>query len=464
VSDASREPAEHGVPPSAVAPGISVDRPPRHTRAGWLAAAVVIVVLLGRLSVLIHRYGVNVYVWDQWDFLDVLFQPRSLWKMFNWKHGPHRMGIGLPLMAFVEQATRWNAVAIAYLSAVVTAMAAVLAVHLEYRVSRSLGWTDLVIPLLVLNTSQWQVFVAIPNTSHGPLPLLLVIAFCTVLTARPGVARMLGLVALDVLSLYTGFGLWLGVIAPLVFLLELRAAGRARRMLALGALLASLAALGAFFTNYHFGRSGCAVFSDPQPWRYPAFVAVLFARAVGATRLSGPLIALGAPLLAGLVWVTVASFIADIRRTRDVSTAPRVVWVLGTFTLLFAAATAAGRACHGMRIRVLSHYVPYIVPGLLALYLYCTERARRTGKTRALTAAVLLYIGLELWPRSVDRRGMRYYHDGKARWVTCYLKHGDPEACQARAGFSIYEDPRSPRLRDKLAFLREHGLGFFAPP
>jgi hypothetical protein len=193
-------------------------------------------------------------------------------------------------------------------------------------------------------------------------------------------------------------------------------------------------------------------------------VVVLFARAVGATRLSGPLTALGAPLLVGLVWVIVASLTVDIRRKNAASAAPRVVWVLGTFTLLFAAATAAGRACHGMRIRVLSHYVPYIVPGLLALYLYWVERAQRTWQTRALTAAVLLYVGLELWPRSIDRRGMRYYHDGKARWVACYLRRGDPEACQARAGFSIYEEPRSPKLRDKLAFMRERGLGFFAPP
>jgi hypothetical protein len=360
---------------------MSVDGRQR-ARGVWLALAAVIVVLVVRLFVLIHRYGVNVYVWDQWDFLDALFEPRSLWRLFNWKHGPHRMGIGLPLMLAVERATRWNAVAIAYLSAVVTAIAAVLAVHLKYRVSKSLGWTDLLIPFLVLNTSQWQVFLATPNPSHGPLPLLLVIAFCIVLMAEPGVARTLGLAVLGVLTLYTGFGLWLGVIAPLVFLLELRAAERERRVLALVALLASLAALGAFFTNNRFGRSGRAVLSDPHPWRYPAFVVVLFARAVGATRLSGPLIALGAPLLIGLVWVIVASFAEDFRRKDAASAAPRVVWVLGTFTLLFVAATAAGRACHGMRIRVLSHYVPYVVPGLLARG--CARASRRTaGSPRA---------------------------------------------------------------------------------
>jgi hypothetical protein len=420
-----------------------------------LVLAVVTLALCARLLLLIHRYAVDVFVWDQWDFLDTLFRPRSLWAMFNWKHGPHRMGVGLPLMVALERATGWNAVALPYLSAVATGLAAAAAVALKQRVTRTLSFTDVVIPFLVLNTSQWQVFLAIPNPSHGPLPLLLLLGFCLVLLAAPSVARTLGLVALDILTLYTGFGLWLGFLAPIVFLLELR--GPRRALAALG-LCASLAALGAFFVDYRFGRSACAVLGDPNPWRYPAFVGVLFARAFGATRLSSPLALVGGPLALGLAGVVVAAFVADLRARGGTDTTARVVWVLGAFTLLFAGATAAGRACHGMRIRVLSHYVPYLVPGLLALYLYA---AQRPGRARILGAVALLYVGLELWPRSIDRRGMRFYHEGKARWVACYLRHGDPELCQARAGFSIYEDPRSPRLHDKLAFMRERSLGFF---
>src|SRR5438128_773558 len=39
---------------------------------------LVFLAFLIRLVVLIDRYAVNVFHWDQWDFLDGLFRPRSL--------------------------------------------------------------------------------------------------------------------------------------------------------------------------------------------------------------------------------------------------------------------------------------------------------------------------------------------------------------------------------------------------
>src|SRR6186997_3479827 len=80
-----------GRTPAPVPPPTVSDPRQRRIR---LVLALVTAALFARLLFIIHRYGVDVFVWDQWDFLDALFHPRSLWTMFNWKHGPHRMGVG----------------------------------------------------------------------------------------------------------------------------------------------------------------------------------------------------------------------------------------------------------------------------------------------------------------------------------------------------------------------------------
>ena len=60
-----------------------------------LLVAAVTVLLSGRLFRLISRYAVNIFFWDEWDLKAVtLFQKNSLWQMFNWQHGWHRLGIG----------------------------------------------------------------------------------------------------------------------------------------------------------------------------------------------------------------------------------------------------------------------------------------------------------------------------------------------------------------------------------
>src|SRR5438876_10162794 len=108
--------------------------------------------MLGRLAFLIHHYSINLYISDQWDFLDPLFTPRSFWEQFSWQHGSHRMGLGLPLMVAAERATRWNQTTIAWLNGAAVAFAAVVAVLLKRRVAGSLTWNDVVIPILFLNS------------------------------------------------------------------------------------------------------------------------------------------------------------------------------------------------------------------------------------------------------------------------------------------------------------------------
>jgi hypothetical protein len=73
---------------------------------------------------------------------------------------------------------------------------------------------DAIVPLAVLSSSAFEVLVGTPNPSHGPLPLLLVAAFSLSLFIERAWIRTAVTSALTFAAVYTGFGLFLGLVAP----------------------------------------------------------------------------------------------------------------------------------------------------------------------------------------------------------------------------------------------------------
>ena len=64
--------------------------PSVHARFAWAArvspwlVAGVFVVLAVRLANFISSYTVNIIYWDQWDFLQGLFDGADAWTLFRW--------------------------------------------------------------------------------------------------------------------------------------------------------------------------------------------------------------------------------------------------------------------------------------------------------------------------------------------------------------------------------------------
>src|SRR5437870_4836586 len=88
----------------------------------WALALVFLLSAL-RLFHLIDQYAVNILFWDQWDFYDPLFRNASLWDMFNYRHGPHRQGLGYFLIKWVAGISRWDSRADIFSIAVVMCVA-----------------------------------------------------------------------------------------------------------------------------------------------------------------------------------------------------------------------------------------------------------------------------------------------------------------------------------------------------
>ncbi len=147
----------------------------------------------------VNRYTVNIIYWDQWDFLQGLFDGADTWTLFRQQHGPQRQGLGNLIVAVLYPATGWNGRADAAATAVLMVLAALAGLWLVKRVCGSLRPWDLVVPLIFLTTSSAETYVVAPNLAHGPLPALLLTTYALALTIPSHSARCASLVVLNFL-------------------------------------------------------------------------------------------------------------------------------------------------------------------------------------------------------------------------------------------------------------------------
>jgi hypothetical protein len=428
----------------------------------WIIAGAFILLAV-RLALFIDRYTVNIIYWDQWDFLGGLFEGAGLWELFRWQHGPQRQGIGNLILAVLYSATGWNGRADAAASAVALLLAALTALWLVKRVCGSLRPWDVVVPLLFLTTSNAETYVVAPNIAHGPLSALLLTAYALALTIRRHWPRCVALVIVNFLCVNTGFTLLLGGITP-VLLLMLGCAPqltRRERTIYGTSIAASLGTLAFFFYGFvPQSATDCFQFPSVRPWEYVPYAGFVLARPFGlvagvdAARL----------LLGTTAFTTMAGFVAyaglRLFRARGDSVFWGVVASLSGFALLFASATAVGRVCLGIDSANASRYIPYVMPGLLALYLAIRRYASKSPVAYALLPVFLVACVAKEGDKLSANEAADYFKY-KQRWRECYLSMHDIGACDAWAGHQVYPAPAATRLQQKLDWLEARRYSLF---
>ena len=149
--------------------------------------------------------------------------------MFRWQHGAHRQGLGALLSYFVEPHLQWNSRAETFMATAIVSLAALCALYLKTRLWGPLSFPDIAIPLIFFTPAQYESLWETPNFSYSPLPLLLVVLYCLGLTCERAVTRYALVLVINVLAIYTGYGLLVGFITPCWLILEYywrRAAGQ----------------------------------------------------------------------------------------------------------------------------------------------------------------------------------------------------------------------------------------------
>jgi hypothetical protein len=428
----------------------------------WFVAAV-FVLLAVRLADFINRYTVNILYWDQWDFLQGLFDGADSWTLFRWQHGPQRQGLGNLILAILYPATGWNGRADAAASAFVMVLAALAGLWLVKRVCGRLRPWDIVVPLLFLTTSNAETYVVAPNLAHGPLPALLLVGYALALTITSHPRRCLAIVVVNFLCVNTGFTWLLGGITPALLLLLASCpdlTGRERSICGAG-IVASIATVVFFFYGFTpQSATHCFEFPHARPWEYIPFAGFVLGRPFGLAAGDS-----GRQLLVGTLFVaSMSAFVAygvfRLVRTRDESALWMVATSLAGFTLLFAASSAVGRICLGFPSASATRYIPYVLPGFLAMYLVIRRCSSHSYIASALLP-VLLVASVAKERDSLSAGEAETYLKYKDRWRECYLSTHDIDACDALAGHAVYPAPQQTNLKKKLDWLEERRLSLF---
>src|SRR5262245_4694009 len=422
-------------------------------------------VVLGlRLFRFIDTYAVNIFFWDQWDFLTGFFEGRGWWELFTWQHGPHRQGLGNLIIYVLYNLSDWDVRAEAFAAGVIVFAASLVALLVKYQLFHAFVWTDICIPLIFLTLIQWEIFTGTSNLAHGPLPLLLSMLFClAMLNSRPFM-RVLLCLMINFVAIYTGFALFLGLVTMALFaLLLVRSVLEGQDVLLyIIALAVALASFASFFLGYHWQPAvDCFRFPHDKRLGYLSFLAFIFVQSCGVTRFVGIQMWLSLCLLATIV---LTSLIVSWRMlfASQQSKLSQVIFVLSTFSLLFSINTALGRVCLGVGLAATSRYVPYILPTAFGIYLSLLALARSypwAGQV-LVTCFVILYAMQETSARQ-DRSTIHWFSNGKKAWKSCYLKRGDIAACDKSTSFPIYPSPQATRLQEKLQHLKAHRFNLY---
>jgi hypothetical protein len=436
----------------------------------WLVRSLyvfVCLVLIYRIFSLINTYAVNILFSDQWDIYNPLFWGQGWWELFNYQHGPHRQGVGGLVLGITAHLTNWNTRADAFVVGTILVLAMLAALWLKYRLFAAPTFTDVIIPLIFLTTAQFESLVITPNPAHGAVPVLLVVLFALAWTIPQNGIRYTAIAVLNVLLIYTGFGIFMGLITPAVLVLDAIHRWKDREnnvWLPLFTFMLGLASLYAFSREYRFAPAiSCFSFPHERPLEYVWFVGLMFARFFGVNYTLTPRLAMlvGIALFAAILGVVLYHGLRVLRQGLRTNQTSLIITMLLGYTLIYAANTAIGRVCNGIEGGQSSRYMTLVIPAFFALYLYLCSLKPQQLQIAGSIIYVSLLLGLPFFSGPADVQMMQGFTNGKQQWRECYLAERDITQCDQFTGFKVYP---SPNFQDKLDYLQHHRLSFFAEP
>ncbi|MBK9990768.1 MAG: hypothetical protein IPP19_08570 [Verrucomicrobia bacterium] len=434
-----------------------------YERSAWIVVSAVFLLLAWRQHQFVNQHAVNILFWDQWDFYAPLFREGSLWEIFKQQHGPHRQGLGFLLTDLLTHLSGWNSRWDAFGVSFVLIFAGLLGLLLARRCGAR-GISLVTIPLLFLNIRQYEMFVNASNISHGAMPMLLFMALLLCLFIERDALRLLAISLLTFLAIFTGFGIFVGLVIPMVLVVQMiqhwRQNEKQRALSVLLALVAIGAAWALFSVGYRFDPAVSDYrFPYEKPWEYFYFIAAMLNNFHGMQTQSLPVLIWGltcTAFLGGLAlfhgWRILRHGVLNERRST-------VIFCLAAFSLIYGLNTAIGRVFSGWQeAGAASRYVTLMIPAGLAAYLHFAT-LNKAILARTLTIAYVCFLAyntVELHTR--DWRSINHYSEGRRAWKAAYLETRSEEQASERTHFQVYP---APVLGDRLRYLEAHRLNLF---
>jgi hypothetical protein len=431
-------------------------------RGGPALVAVVFAALAFRLFRLTAQYAVNIFFWDQWDFNGVtLFEHHSPWQIFRYQHGPHRQGLGGLLAALVEPWFRWNSRTEAFLATALVVLTGLCMLYLKRRLFGPLSWTDVAIPMLVFTPAPWEAIWNTVNFAHGTLPVLLIVLYCLAWAWRSERAKYAVITLLNFVTLYTGFGLFIGLLTPVLLLAKYRESrGRpAVRSYLLICTVVSIACLASFFVHYrNDDASGCSSIFSASPADYFQFLCLMFATPFGIRGFDLPSTLAGGLVLAAVAAIATVSWKRVLAGRTENGARHLVLAILSAYSILFCVAATLGRTCTGLEEAHASRYGNYRQLAVLCLFFAVLALRPRRAAWRAVLPMLLIP---SLFMTAKDAKDMTEVYRVKSHWRACYLSGKAADTCDDEIG-PIHPRPEETHLQQKLDYLRATRQNLFS--
>ena len=434
-----------------------------------LAIAAAIAALGSRFFLIIWKYSINVFFYDQWEYMAAFFRHRpSITELFFLEPagGPIREGLGLIPDRFLYPFTHWNVRIDAFIVGGSIFAAMLLALLLKRKLYGALSYSDLAIPLIFLTSQQYEAMIGTPNPGYSGFPLVMMLLYCLALLGRNRLLKYSLVLALNFFLIYTGWGFFMGAVTVGVFLLECYWSWRHITSVplaqALTGLIVATVSLASFFVRYTFSSGvDCLVVPLRSFPQYPQFTALMFAGFVvpRPLQISFGITLLGAVILLAVIGVLGQHLVHLLKHPG--AEAHLIGAVLLSYSLLFSTNAAIGRLCSTLRLAYSSRYVTLLIPAFLAIYFYLLSKPWHGKRKFVLALWVLLLIPAALrkpWEE------IRWYSGGKRDWVTCYTRTGNIRYCDQSANFTVDPYPGQPGFQEKLDYLQEHRLNLFYEP
>lgn len=409
---------------------------------------------------ILNRYAVNFLFSDQWLFFTPLFEEENWWVIFNWQHGPHRQGLGFLITSWLMYLTDWDTVQDSYYIATVFILATALVLVLKWRLFSKLNIFDVTIPVLCLSLVNYETIIITPNSSHSIFPFFLLCILGCSFTLKNDWMKQCLIGLLTAFLIFTGFGLFAGIVIPLILIWYvlcrlLRHDLRAVIAPTLSFLfVACMIAL--FVKGYHLLPIKNKGY---QLWDYCYYISMMFTGYFQIEDIKYNY--LGLFVLFLVISIGLYSFLKMIKEGENANIIYVITFLFSTFTILYCSATAMGRMHFGLQNAQASRHMILLLPALLSCYFYCQLLSKNLLRRFTLTI-LLIWVALTCIPLSGFHRGIiQGFQTGKIHWIQAYLKTQDIIKAENISGLSLNIHPIGGNLGPKIEYLRRNGLNFF---
>jgi len=368
----------------------------------------------------------------------------------------------------------WNSRVESMVIGSIICLSTILAFILKRKITGSISWSDLCIPVIFLSLRQYEIFSEATNISHGSGPLLLLMLYCIVWAMPISNLHYFLIIITNFLMIYTGFGIFIGLITPamlgLYYFYNRKTWKGINISILTFCILLSIISMASFFIDYKF-IPAVPDFTFPVQgfWhKYPTFICIMVANFSGATGLEGnwqKIIGLATLItMAAIYLIHIRIIIQGLLKNHGSDDTPQrisqLIVILLSYSFIFCISTAVGRISIGVDAGIASRYTSYLIPAFLAVYLHVITLTENKFKRRLIAATVLFYI-LTMNPYGNPGPDIEYLKNGKENWKKCYLKHEDIDKADKEANFQIYPTPERTDLKGKLNYLKDKKYNLF---